>query len=135
MDLTEETLLRGAEATAEAFAPYELLTYDRLTRIALIEVARETGTAALFEAGRRLVRILGGDDLESVLCAFAEVFGAEVEVEGDTVTVRKCPECAGLRGIDGPVCHLTRGFITEAYRLEIGRPVTVAETRCRAAGD
>ncbi|WP_456434738.1 hypothetical protein [Methanopyrus sp.] len=71
MDLTEETLLRGAEATAEAFAPYELLTYDRLTRIALLEVARETGAAVLFEAGRRLVRILGGDDLESVLCAFA----------------------------------------------------------------
>ncbi|WP_088335783.1 V4R domain-containing protein [Methanopyrus sp. KOL6] len=135
MDLTEETLLRGAEATAEAFAPYELLTYDRLTRIALLEVARETGAAVLFEAGRRLVRILGGDDLESVLCAFAEVFGAEVEVERDTVTVRECPECAGLRGIDGPVCHLTRGFITEAYHLEIGRPVTVAETRCRAAGD
>jgi len=97
VDLTEETLLQGAEA----FAPYEPLTYDRLTRIALIEVARETGIAALFEAGRRLVRILGGDDLESALCAFAEAFGTEIEVEGDTVTVRKCPECAGLRGSTG----------------------------------
>ncbi len=44
----------------------------------------------------------------------------------------------GMRGtpwIDGPVCHLTRRFITEAYRLEICRPVTVAETRCRAVWD
>ncbi|WP_456483763.1 hypothetical protein [Methanopyrus kandleri] len=103
--LTEEELRRGAESATETIRPSGLAVTNRLVMLALMEVVGERGAAILFGAGRLLARELG-DDLESTLTTFADITGCEVDADGDVVTVRNCPECAGYPGTRGPVCHL-----------------------------
>lgn len=109
--------------------------------------------AMVNQSGRSLGQVLGGavnknndKDLDTFigeighLCkqlSIGILVPTKVNMETGEINLRvdECVSCAGVHGVNAPICHFEAGMVGGIIRSFSGRNVRAIETKCNAIGD
>lgn len=110
--------------------------------------------ALVYQSGQALGQVLGGAVLPQVppkdlnsyvkeiakLCrqlAIGVVIPETVDLAEQrfVLNVDECVSCAGIDGVNAPICHFEAGMVGGIVRVFLGSDVKAMEVKCAAVGD
>lgn len=110
-------------------------------------------SAMVYQSGANLGRILGhavnqsqDKDLDTyvgeiaLLCkrlSIGIVVPTKVNLDAGEINFRvdECVSCAGIHGVNAPICHFEAGMVGGIVGKFAGRSIKATETKCNAIGD
>lgn len=95
------------------------------------------GSAVVPVAGKDITKYLG---LVRDLCQTLTIgllVAEKVDLSEGLLTLRvdECVSCAGIHGVNAPICNFEAGMVGGVVKAFAGREVKAVETRCHAVGD
>ncbi len=152
--LNEETDVENRESLG-SMIPIRLFQVLRMIALGagVEELIGPGASAMVYQSGASLGRILGNAVNESkdkdldmyvgeigALCqrlSIGMVVPTRVDLDSGELDFRvdECVSCAGIHGVNAPICHFEAGMVGGIVGEFAGRNVKAIETKCNAIGD
>ena len=142
-------------ATLGANIPIQLFQVLRMIALGtgMEDLVGPGASAMVYQSGANLGRILGhavnqskDKDLDNYVEEIASlckrlsigiVVPTKVNLDAGEIDFRvdECVSCAGISGVNAPICHFEAGMVGGIVGEFAGRTIKATETKCNAIGD